>query len=339
MNQMKSVVCEAPGKLRLGFRPIPTAAGDDVLLRVRRIGVCGTDMHIFRGTQPFLAYPRVMGHELSGEVVTAPASSGLVPGDEVFVMPYLSCGACVACRKGKTNCCTRIQVLGVHRDGGMAEYLAVPAQFVLKTEGISLDDAAMLEFLAIGMHAVRRGAVAAGQRVLVVGAGPIGVAVALFASLKGAQVTVLDARADRLGFCKDVLHVAHIVTAGAGDAEALAAVTGGDFFDAVFDATGNIKAMERGLDFVAHGGTYVLVSIVPERISFADPEFHKRETTLLGSRNATVDDFRDVLAAMKAGLVPTRAMNTHRTTLDEFVDALPRWMDPASGVIKAIVEV
>ncbi|WP_322403982.1 zinc-binding alcohol dehydrogenase family protein [Massilia luteola] len=336
---MKSIVCEGPGELRLRRGPVPTAAAGDVLLRVRRIGVCGTDMHIFRGTQPYLAYPRVMGHELSGEVVTAPAGSGLLPGDGVFVMPYLSCGDCVACRKGKTNCCTRIQVLGVHRDGGMAEYLAVPAAFVLKTEGISLDDAAMLEFLAIGMHAVRRGAVAAGQRVLVVGAGPIGVAVALFSALAGAEVTVLDARADRLGFCTDVLRVAHAVTAGEGDREQLAAITGGDFFDAVFDATGNIKAMERGLDFVAHGGTYVLVSIVPERLSFADPEFHKRETTLLGSRNATVDDFRAVLAAMKAGLVPTRAMNTHRATLDEFIDALPRWMDPASGVIKAIVEV
>ncbi|SDE80704.1 2-desacetyl-2-hydroxyethyl bacteriochlorophyllide A dehydrogenase [Massilia sp. PDC64] len=339
MSQMKSVVCESPGDLRLGFRPVPEAGPGEVLLRVRRIGVCGTDMHIFRGTQPFLAYPRVMGHELSGEVVTAPAGSGLAAGDEVLVMPYLSCGDCVACRKGKTNCCTRIQVLGVHRDGGLAEYLAVPAQFVLRTEGISLDDAAMVEFLAIGLHAVRRGAVATGQRVLVVGAGPIGVAVALFAALKGAQVTVLDARADRLGFCRDVLKVAHTVTAGEGDVETLREITGGDFFDVVFDATGNIKAMERGLEFVAHGGTYVLVSIVLDRISFADPEFHKRETTLLGSRNATVDDFREVLAAMKAGLVPTRAMNTHRATLDEFIDTLPRWMDPASGVIKAIVEV
>lgn len=339
MSQMKSVVCAAPGELRLGQVPIPTAGDGEVLLRVRRIGVCGTDMHIFRGTQPFLQYPRVMGHELSGEIVTAPAGSGLAAGDEVFVMPYLSCGECVACRKGKTNCCTRIQVLGVHRDGGMAEYLAIPAQFVLKTEGISLDDAAMLEFLAIGMHAVRRAAVAAEQRVLVVGAGPIGVAVALFAKLRGAEVTVLDARADRLAFCKDALQVAHVVTVGDADREALQGLTGGDFFDAVFDATGNIKAMERGLEFVAHGGTYVLVSIVPERISFSDPEFHKRETTLLGSRNATVDDFREVLAAMKAGLVPTRAMNTHRATLDEFVDVLPQWMDPASGVIKAIVEV
>jgi 2-desacetyl-2-hydroxyethyl bacteriochlorophyllide A dehydrogenase len=336
---MKSIVCEAPGELRVASSPVPVAGEGEVLIRIRRIGVCGTDMHIFRGTQPFLKYPRVMGHELSGEIVTAPADSGLTSGDQVYVMPYMSCGKCVACRKGKTNCCSSIQVLGVHRDGGMAEYLAVPAQFVFKTEGISLDDAAMLEFLAIGAHAARRGGVHAGQRVLVVGAGPIGVATALFASLKGGEVTMLDSRADRLAFCKDVLGIERVVVVGDGDKQALSDVTSSDFFDVVFDATGNIKAMERGLEFVAHGGAYVLVSIVLDRVSFSDPEFHKRETSLLGSRNATAADFAEVLAAMKAGLIPTRLMNTHRTTLDDFIGVLPQWMDPASGVLKAIVEV
>ena len=319
--------------------PRPQPQDGEVLLRVRRIGLCGTDMHIFRGTQPFLQYPRVMGHELSGEIVSAPEGSGLSEGDQVYVMPYMSCGHCVACRKGKTNCCANIQVLGVHRDGGMTEYLAVPAQFVFKTDGISLDDAAMLEFLAIGAHAVRRGAVRQGQQVLVVGAGPIGLAAALFARINGGIVTMLDTREDRLAFCRSALGIGHTVVAGEGDKEALAQLTDGDFFDVVFDATGNVAAMERGLEFVAHGGSYVLVSIVRDRISFSDPEFHKRETTLLGSRNATAEDFRTVLTAMKAGLVPTGLMNTHRTTLDEFIDILPQWMDPASGVIKAIVEV
>ena len=336
---MKTVVCQAPGELRMSDVPAPVPAQGDALLRVRRIGLCGTDMHIFRGTQPFLQYPRVMGHELSGEIVSAPEGSGLAPGDQVYVMPYLSCGRCVACRQGKTNCCTNIQVLGVHRDGGMAEYLALPAQFVFKTDGISLDEAAMLEFLAIGAHAVRRGAVREGQRVLVVGAGPIGLAVTLFARLNGAQVTVLDSREDRLAFSRDVLKAPHTVLAGEGDKQRMSGLTEGEFYDVVFDATGNVKAMERGLEFVAHGGTYVLVSIVLDRISFADPEFHKRETSLLGSRNATADDFRTVLAAIKAGQVPTGLMNTHRTTLDGFIDVLPQWMDPASGVIKAIVEV
>ncbi len=336
---MKSIVCDTPGSLRMEQRAVPVPAEGEVLLRIRRVGICGTDMHIFRGTQPFLSYPRVMGHELSGHIHSAPAGSRLAAGDQVYVMPYLSCGTCVACRQGKTNCCTRVEVLGVHRDGGMTEYLALPERFVFKTEGISLDDAAMIEFLAIGAHAVKRGAVDAGKRVLVVGAGPIGMAVMLFASLKGADVTVLDGRADRLQFCRDALGIARTVQLGDGDKEQLSDATGGEFFDVVFDATGNIAAMERGLDFVAHGGSYVLVSIVRDRLSFSDPEFHKRETTLLGSRNATVDDFEEVVAAMKAGKVPTALLNTHRTTLDEFTGVLDRWMQPEAGVIKAIVEV
>ncbi len=336
---MKSIVCDTPGSLRMERRPVPVPADGEVLLRIRRIGICGTDMHIFRGTQPFLSYPRVMGHELSGHVVSAPAGSRLAEGDQVYVMPYLSCGSCVACRQGKTNCCTRIEVLGVHRDGGMSEYLALPERFVFRTEGLSLDDAAMIEFLAIGAHAVTRGAVAAGKRVLVVGAGPIGMAVMLFSALKGADVTVLDARADRLRFCREALGIARTVELGADDKALLAACTDDEFFDVVFDATGNIAAMERGLEFVAHGGTYVLVSIVRDRLSFSDPEFHKRETTLLGSRNATAEDFEEVVAAMKAGLVPTALLNTHRTTLDDFTGVLEHWMQPSAGVIKAIVEV
>lgn len=336
---MRSVVCDTPGTLRMEQRPVPVPAEGEVLVRIRRIGICGTDMHIFRGTQPYLSYPRVMGHELSGQVVSAPESSTLSAGDQVYVMPYLSCGNCIACRAGKTNCCTRIEVLGVHRDGGMTEFLALPQRFVVKTEGISLDEAAMIEFLAIGAHAVTRGAVASGKNVLVVGAGPIGMAVMLFAKLKGANVTVLDARADRLQFCRSTFGIERTVQAGDGDKDALAADGNDEFFDVVFDATGNIQAMERGLEFVAHGGTYVLVSIVRDTLSFSDPEFHKRETSLLGSRNATVADFEEVVAAMKAGLVPTALLNTHRTTLDEFMTVLPLWMEPSAGVIKAIVEV
>ena len=182
---MLTVSCESPGALVAHDRPRPTRAAGEVLLRIRRVGVCGTDLHIYTGNQPFLSYPRVMGHELAGIVEEADAGSGLQPGDMAYVMPYLSCGRCIACRKGKPNCCTNIQVLGVHRDGGFAEYLTVPAGFVHKVEGISLDQAAMLEFLAIGAHAVRRADLQAGERVLVTGAGPIGLAVMLFARVGG----------------------------------------------------------------------------------------------------------------------------------------------------------
>lgn len=335
---MLTVICEKPGTLLSETRQTPERMKGEVLLRVRRVGVCGTDMHIFTGNQPYLQYPRVMGHELSGTVEAADDDSGLEHGDPVYVMPYLSCGKCIACRNGKTNCCVNIQVLGVHRDGAMTEYLSVPAQFVQKAEGITLDQAAMLEFLAIGAHAVRRGDVGAGQRVLVVGAGPIGMAAMIFAKLRGATVTALDSREDRLRFCSDKIGVAASVSLGDGDAEKLSDLTDGEFFDVVFDATGNANAMRRGFDFIAHGGKYVFISIVRDVISFSDPEFHKREATLLGSRNATQEDFDTVLKAMRAGLIPDEALNTHRLQLSTLPADFPKLLDPSAGVVKAIVE-
>jgi 2-desacetyl-2-hydroxyethyl bacteriochlorophyllide A dehydrogenase len=333
-----TIVCETPGTLRAEDRPTPVPADGEVLLRVRRVGVCGTDLHIYTGTQPYLAYPRVMGHELSGVIEQADAHSGLAPGDAVYVMPYLSCGTCIACRQGKTNCCVRIEVLGVHRDGALCEHLCVPRRFVHKAEGITLDQAAMLEFLAIGAHAVRRGEVGTGQRVLVVGAGPIGLATMIFAGLRGAWVAAMDGRSDRLGFALREVGVACTVAPGEGDEAELSRLTEGEFFDVVFDATGNAEAMERGLRFVAHGGRYVLVSIVPGDIRFSDPEFHKREATLLASRNATIEDFDTVVAAMRAGQVPDRALATHRLALADVPAGFARLLDPAEGVIKAIVE-
>ena len=334
---MNVVVCNQPGDLELERRAAPIRGEGEVLVRIRRVGVCGTDMHIFTGNQPYLSYPRVMGHELAGEVEEAPPESGLLPGDPVYIVPYIACGHCVACRRAKPNCCTNIRVLGVHADGGLAEYLSVPQAYVKKADGITLEQAAMVEFLAIGAHAVRRAAVAVEQKVLVVGAGPIGIGVALFSKLRGAGVTVLDGRADRLAFCADRIGVESTVALSETSGAELGQLTAGDFFDVVFDATGNPRAMEAGFAYVAHGGTYVLVSIVAADISFSDPEFHKREMTLMGSRNATAEDFAAVVDAMRAGLVPTDALHTHSSTLAELPEAFPGWLDPSAGVIKAIV--
>jgi 2-desacetyl-2-hydroxyethyl bacteriochlorophyllide A dehydrogenase len=232
----------------------------------------------------------------------------------------------------------RLEVLGVHRDGGFAEYLAVPERFVCKAEGIGLDQAAMLEFLAIGAHAACRGGACAGERVLVVGAGPIGMAVAAFAQLRGAAVTARDTRAERVAFRVRHLGTQAAVVVGDGDEQELSELTDGEFFDVVFDATGNARAMERGLRFVAHGGRYVLVSIVRDRIGFEDPEFHKRETTLLASRNATMEDFDVVLAAVRDGRIPTAALNTHRMPLARVPESFSSLLDPAQCVVKAVID-
>jgi len=333
---MKAVVCENPGELRVVERPAPHPKDDEILIRIRRVGLCGTDYHIFAGRHPFLAYPRVMGHELAGEVVSVPSGSAFRPGQIVSINPYLACGVCIACRKGKPNACVNISVLGVHADGGMCELLAVPQGAVIDATGLTLDQAAMLEFLAIGAHAVARSTIQSGDRVLVAGAGPIGIAVALFARLEGAAVTLVDRRAARIAYARDRLGFDDIALAGPELAAALIDRTNGEAFDVVFDATGSLEAMAQSLNFVAHGGALVLVGVAPGDLVFPDPEFHKRETTLIASRNALKADFERVIGAMKDGKLPLDALQTHSLRLEEIPDRLPELIAGADDVLKAI---
>ncbi|WP_343716299.1 zinc-binding alcohol dehydrogenase family protein [Inquilinus sp.] len=336
---MRAVVCRAPGELALEDRPEPERGEGEVLVRVRRMGICGTDFHIYEGSHPYLHYPRIMGHELSGEVLEAPPGSPLAPGETVIVNPYVSCGACIACRSGKPNCCVRIAVLGVHRDGGMCERIAVPEGNLYPAGSLTLDQAASIEFLAIGAHAVARSGHAPGVRTLVVGAGPIGLGTALFAGLAGGDVSIMDRDEDRLGLALTSGIARHGIPAGSGSAELVHAATGGDGFDVVFDATGNLASMEGAFGHVAHGGALVLVSVVAETVRFSDPEFHKREMTVLGSRNALRADFERAVAAIGNGRVPLEHLLTHRTSLADALADLPRWATGKGGLVKALVEI
>ncbi|MBH0237703.1 zinc-binding alcohol dehydrogenase family protein [Methylobrevis albus] len=340
---MKVLVCDAPGALRLAEAPdpAPPAAGHAVV-RVERAGICGTDYHIYEGKHPFLQYPRVMGHELSGTVAVAGEGVDLAVGTRVVVNPYIACGRCIACRSGKPNCCVAISVLGVHGDGGFAELITVPAGNLYDAGPLPARDAAMVEFLAIGAHAVRRANAAElgrGSRALVVGAGPIGLGTAIFARIAGYRVALLDADAERLAFARENLGFDGTLLAGPEVGDAVAELTGGEGFPLVFDATGNTGSIEAAFAHVAHGGALVLVSVVRDRISFADPEFHKREMMLIGSRNATRADFDHVMDAIAGGLVPLDALATHATTLEGAAADLPRWAHEKSGLIKAIITV
>ncbi len=334
---MRAIICAEPLELHMETWPQPVAGDGEVLVRIRRVGLCGTDHHIYDGSQPFLSYPRVMGHELGGEVVTVPPGSRWRAGATVAINPYLACGACVACRADKPNCCVHISVLGVHVDGGMRDLIAVPETAVVDAAGLTLDQAAMVEFLAIGAHAVMRARIAAGSRVLIVGAGPIGIAAAMFARLDGAAVTLIDTRMPRLDYARDRLGFTDVALVREDVADRLAQTTDGDMFDAVFDATGNIDAMRGGLAYVAHGGTYVLISVVKDDLIFADPEFHKRETTLLASRNAVSGDFDRVIAAIRSGAVSTDLLHTHSVDAGELPVRLPELIAVADEVLKAIV--
>ena len=336
---MQTLVCSEPGRLHIEDRPIPVVGPDEVLVRVRRVGICGTDYHIYEGNQPFLSYPRVMGHELAVEVVANDTGQGPRAGQICVVNPYLSCGRCHACLRGLPNCCMNIAVLGVHRDGGMTEFLSLPRRNLIAGEGLNVDECAMVEFLAIGAHAVRRANLGMGDRALVVGAGPIGLGVALFAGLCGSEVTIVDREPDRLKAARQLCAPANLVAASETSDEALSDLTEGAGFDAVFDATGSRAAIEHGFGYAAHGARYVLVSVVQGNISFTDADFHRRELTVLGSRNATSEDFQRVIDAIRKGKADWREWITQRTTLSGAVADLPRWARDKSGLIKAVIEV
>jgi len=332
---MRALCCVEPGHLELieVARPEPPTGWARVA--IAHVGICGTDYHIYEGTHPYLAYPRVIGHELSGRVID-PGDSGLKAGDPVVINPYLNCGHCEACRHGTPNCCESLKVLGVHTEGGMTEEIVVPPGNLYRADGLDLTDAAMVEFLAIGAHAVRRSQIEAGERVLVIGGGPIGLGTAIFARIAGLDVSLLDMSSERLGFAEKELGFAPLDTSKAAADELVRQATGGEGFDLVFDATGNTASVQSAFAHVAHGGTLVLVSVVKDDITFSDPEFHKRETTLIASRNALASDFERVMAAMKDGLVPTAALHSHSFPAEETPTRLPELIDDADHVLKAI---
>jgi 2-desacetyl-2-hydroxyethyl bacteriochlorophyllide A dehydrogenase len=340
---MKAITLERPGEFVMVDAPdAPPPGAGEARVAVRRIGICGTDLHAFGGRQPFIEYPRILGHELGVEVLdVGPGVTGVRPGDRAAIEPYLHCGRCIACRRRRTNCCTTLRVLGVHTDGGMRERITVPAEKLHISRGMTLEQLALVETLGIGAHAVARAAIEPGEQALVVGAGPIGLTAALFAGLAGARVSVLDTRADRLDFCRRHLPIEQALTAGdaARTLAQIEEITGGDLPTVVFDATGSAAAMRRSFDYVAHGGRLVLVGLVRDDIAFADPHFHRREMTLLATRNATAADFTRIIGLIEAGRIDTTPWITHRAAFDDMIPRFPTWLDPQSQVVKAMVEV
>jgi 2-desacetyl-2-hydroxyethyl bacteriochlorophyllide A dehydrogenase len=337
---MQTIVLQEPGRFERLDTPAPAAPGPgEALVRVHRIGICGTDLHAFRGRQPFFSYPRILGHELGVEIEQlGTGDTPLAVGDRCAVEPYLHCGQCVACRAGKTNCCVSLQCLGVHTDGGMRERIVVPAARLHRSQRLSLDQLALVETLGIGAHAVERAKVVRDENVLVVGAGPIGLATMQFALLAGARVIALDVRADRLEFCRARLGVHEAVLAAGDPLPELARLSGGDLPTVVFDATGSAASMRRALDYVAHGGRLVWVGLTLDDVPIPDPQFHRREVTLLASRNSTAADFRRIIGLIEAGRIDTTPWITHRVAFGRMIEAFPAWLEPESRVVKAMVE-
>jgi 2-desacetyl-2-hydroxyethyl bacteriochlorophyllide A dehydrogenase len=337
---MKAVTLLEPG--RLGPTDLPEAsdpAPGEALVAVRRIGVCGTDLHAFHGRQPFFDYPRILGHELGVEVLAVGAGVTHVrPADRCALRPYLECGRCDTCRRGFPNCCPDLAVLGAHVDGGMRERQVVPADHLHASGQLSFDELALAETLSIGGHAVLRGAPTASDRVLILGAGPIGLSVSAFLAGVGVEPVVCDISPERRAFAAAWAKVPVIAPT-----EDMMAVTrqafGGEPPTVVFDATGSAASMTTSFSLLAHGGRLVFVGLVQGDITFNDPELHRREVTLAASRNATADDFERSVALLESGSVDVRAWLTDRCTLGDVPDVFPRWARDGAAPIKAIVDV
>ncbi len=334
---MKYIRCVEPGKWEKGEKAIPKPQPHEALVQIKKIGICGTDLHAFKGNQAFFEYPRILGHELAGVVQEVPQQeSTLKKGDQVAILPYLNCNACVACLDGKSNCCEKLQVLGVHTDGGMQDYMALPQSHLIPLADLSLDAIALIEPLSIGAHALRRAKTQTGNTLLVIGCGPIGIGLMLLAKNKGYRVLALDQDRQRLEFVAQQLKI-ETIEAGAEATSQIKTLNEGKLADVVFDATGNRSAMESGPQFMRHGGTYVLVGLYKDSLSFKHPELHAKETTLLCSRNATREDFEAVIETLQKKEFPVAQYITHHLEFEDLPKTFENLYNSPKLLIKAIV--
>ena len=340
---MRAIRLEQPKEFRRVDVADPGRPGPgQALVRTHRMGVCGTDLGGYLGKMPFFKYPRIPGHELGVEVLEVGAGvTNVRPGDRCAVEPYMNCGECYPCRKGNGNCCERLNVIGVMVDGGLCERFLIRADKLHPSANLDFDQLALVETLAIGCHAVDRGGSTKGDHVLVIGAGPIGLAALEFARLTGATLTVMDLVESRLDFCRRRYGVAHTVVprGDESDVERAREITGGDRYAVVIDATGSQRSMSSALHFVAHTGTLVYVGITTGEVSFPHPLLHRPEMTIKGSRNAHPADFRRIIGLIEDGTIDTAPWITHRTTFDDLIGEFDSFTKPETGVIKAIVDV
>jgi 2-desacetyl-2-hydroxyethyl bacteriochlorophyllide A dehydrogenase len=322
---MQQIILRSPGNFAERDVEQPSAGPGEALVRMERIGVCGSDFHAFAGKHPAYVYPRVLGHELACTVVFAPPNEfGISEGDRCAIDPYVNCGECRTCRMGRTNCCERLEVLGVHRDGGMQDRMAVPLRLLHRSANLSLEELALVETLGIGAHAVKRGGIEKGETALVVGAGPIGLGTALFAREAGAEVTLVETNEVRRAFGE---HLGWKTIASWGEIMA----------DVVFDATGSASVMAESLNHVAAGGKLVFVGLTSDPIALDDSLFHKREVTLFSSRNSA-NQFPRIIRLLEEGKITVQDWVTDRLSLSE----LPKefaGLQTRPKLIKAVVEV
>ena len=338
---MKAIKLEKPWQVSCVELPMPEPGPGEALIKIVAAGICGSDVNAFRGTNGLVSYPRVIGHELAGVVVSIPADNkrGLKPGDRVVCDPYLYCGQCYPCSIGRTNCCTGLRVLGVHVDGGMAEYFCHPADMLIKVpDGMTWEQAAMAEPLTISLHGVHRGGLKAGEYCAIIGAGPIGLVAGLVAQAYGAHAILLDVLSERLAFAKK-LGIEHVINPNEEDAGVrIREITGGSMAQQVMECSGANIAVRASLDFVSHAGRVTLTGWPKTETSLPTDLITKKEIDIRGARTSA-GEFEEALELIASKKVDMMQILTKTVSIDEAAQTLIDLEKNPANYMKVVVRV
>lgn len=336
---MLAIRITAPRQGEVCDLPDPVAGPDEVLLRTAFIGLCGSDLGTWRGINPLVSYPRIPGHEIAGTIAgIGTRVSGWGVGDQALVIPYSACGACSACRAGRTNCCRNNQTLGVQREGGLGSLLAVPAAKLMRFPDLDLRTLALVEPLSVGFHAAARGRVVAGETVVVIGCGAVGVGAVAGAAARGARVVVVDvderklALARRLGAAETVDGRAVQLTGF------LQALDGGEGPPVVIEAAGQPASFRAAVDAVAFAGRVVYIGYAKEPVAYETRRIVQKELDILGSRNATPADFQAAAAWLAEDRQRAAALISGVVPLSGALEALRHWDSAPGEVTKILID-
>lgn len=339
---MRALVVDGPRAARIAEVAEPGEPGaDEVLLRVRRVGMCGSDLSTYAGRNPLVSYPRIPGHEIAAEIERTGSE---VPGEwvrglAVTVIPYASCGACAACRQGRVNACHGNQTLGVQRDGAMAEWVVVPWKKLRRGTTLGLRGLALVEPLTVGAHAAARGRVKNTDTVLVIGCGMVGLGAIAASAFRGARVIAMDMDEAKLELAKRAGAAHGLDSRAGGVEEKLRELTGGDGVDVAIEAVGRPETFRLAVDAVAFAGRVVYIGYVKEPVAFETKLFVQKELDILGSRNAVGADFDEVIAMLESGRFPMEEAVGQVVRLEEAGEALRRWSEDPASTRKIMVEI
>jgi len=338
---MKAIRLEKPEHFAAVEIDEPGKPGSgEALVEVHRVGICGTDVSGYLGKMPFFTYPVIPGHELGVQVLeVGEGVDNVREGDRCSIEPYMNCGDCYACQKGATNCCESLEVIGVHKNGGMCESFILPARKLHPSIKLTMEQLALVETLAIGCNCINRSGTRQGDKVLVIGAGPIGMAAIEFLKVAKAEITVMDMNETRLEFCEEKLGVDHTVVFknNGTEVDRLREVNGGELPVTVIDATGSHISMSNVFQYVSFTGQVLYVGITTQELSFKHVSIHRPELTIKASRNAVSADFSRIISLIEEGVIDTDPWLSHQASYDDFIGEFTNWLKPETGVIKAVL--